>query len=682
MDNDTRRGEEFCAATVGKRVFLCVGNDWGRHWSSILHLFRVIARDHRVIWVNSIGQRAPRLSKRDILRLLEKVRRPRLQSMVEEMAADGRPVAVIEPRVLPYHQFGFVRQINTWILRRQLTPVLEKWLSPGQELVFVTSNPAAVDLVGRFGARLSLYYCMDDYAKMPDMDASINDACEPLILAAVDCTFATSRALCASKRARHYETVHLPQGVDFRHFRRGLVCPAPMAQIPRPIIGFQGIVGRRVDLALFEKIARTFPHASLVAVGRREADISSLRRYKNFFHFDHVPYAQLPAWVAQFDVGLIAYVTDGHTESVNPLKLLEYLALGQQIVSTALPELLRYREYVHMAENHEGYLQALTEVLSRYPFDEAEKARRREFARGQSWEARAEKFLAICDQLSAQKKLGTGGPSRLNRGAPAPGATLMYHDVIVDDGDESGFSGADARVYKLKRENFERHLAALARSFPAGPVVCRPGDAPLTYTPFMLTFDDGGASMMTIADGLDRLGWRAHFFITTDRLGQPGFLSAGETRELHARGHIVGSHSVSHPLMISALRKGEIDREWMGSLAALEDTLGAPVDTASVPGGYLSRTVVQAAAGAGVRRLWTSEPTRRLRMFGGMQIIGRYMIRHSTSPAQAVALAGPGSPAQVRSWLAWSTRKPIKGLLGPLYPYLRSQILSLMESKT
>lgn len=425
MGNDVEVSQVFRAATAGKRAFLCVGNDWDRHWSSILHLFRVIARDHRVIWINSIGQRSPRFSRRDFRRLLEKARRPRVQPGADALAPDGRPVAIIEPRVLPYHQFRLVRRINTWILGRQLAPVLARWVAPGEELVFVTANPAAVDLVGGFGSSLSLYYCMDDYAKMRETDASINDACEPLILDAVDCTFATSRVLCASKRAPHYETVYLPQGVDFQHFRPGWPCPASMARIPHPIIGFQGIIGERVDLALLEKIAYTFPNASLVTIGRREVDISRLCRYKNYFHFDHVPYAQLPAWVAQFDVGLVAYVKDGHTESVNPLKLLEYLALGQQVVSTALPELRQYRPYVLAAEDHDDYLRALKEALSRYPLDESEKDRRRAFAGSQSWEARAREFLAVCDQLTARKKSCGGGKPRTEAAAPAVDAALM-----------------------------------------------------------------------------------------------------------------------------------------------------------------------------------------------------------------------------------------------------------------
>lgn len=432
---------------AGERLaFLCVANDWGRHWSSILHLFRVIARNHRVIWVNSIGQRAPRLCKRDLLRLLEKARRSRLLP-AQEATTDGRPVAIIEPRVLPYHQFRAVRRLNTRLLSRQLAPVLARWVGPEQELVFVTANPAAVDLVGRFNSSLSLYYCMDDYGKMRDMDASINDACEPEILSAADCSFATSLALCASKRAPHYDTVHLPQGVDCHHFRPGLACPEAMAHIPRPIIGFQGIVGERVDLALLEKIARTFPFASLVTIGRREIDISRLRRYGNFFHFDHVPYEQLPAWVGQFDIGLIAYAKDGHTDSVNPLKLLEYLALGQPVVATALPELAHYRQYVREADDHHAYLRALDDLLRQYPFDEGGKRRRREFARTQSWEVRAEKFLAVCHRLIAAKKARLdvgpkGGKASVHDGG------LTCADMAALDGDNKASVGTGASIGK------------------------------------------------------------------------------------------------------------------------------------------------------------------------------------------------------------------------------------------
>src|SRR5947208_16485935 len=101
--------------------------------------------------------------------------------------------------------------------------------------------------------------------------------------------------------------------------------------------------------------------------------------------------------------------------------------------------------------------------------------------------------------------------------------SIMYHDV-VENGDfsSSGFPGEGANVYKLRREDFERHLEAVGKQ------------------DVMLTFDDGGTSFLhPIADLLDARGLRGYFFITTDRIGTPGSLTADAVRELHRRGHLV-----------------------------------------------------------------------------------------------------------------------------------------------
>src|SRR2546423_11100947 len=143
--------------------------------------------------------------------------------------------------------------------------------------------------------------------------------------------------------------------------------------------------------------------------------------------------------------------------------------------------------------------------------------------------------------------------------------SIMYHDV-VENGDfaSSGFPGEGANVYKLRREDFVRHLDAI------GDVSCavttiRNLSLP---TPVLLTFDDGGASFHhPIADLLEAHGWRGHFFITTERIGTPGFLGDAEVRDLHRRGHIIGSHSATHPTRMAALTRAALDREWNTSLA-------------------------------------------------------------------------------------------------------------------
>ena len=116
--------------------------------------------------------------------------------------------------------------------------------------------------------------------------------------------------------------------------------------------------------------------------------------------------------------------------------------------------------------------------------------------------------------------------------------SIMYHDVIEKgDYDASGFPGAHARIYKLEKSTFELHLEAIKR---ARSVRRCEG----WHDHCLLTFDDGGVSALSqVAPLLERNGWRGHFFVATDWIGRPGFLTADQIRDLDRRGHLIGSHS-------------------------------------------------------------------------------------------------------------------------------------------
>jgi peptidoglycan/xylan/chitin deacetylase (PgdA/CDA1 family) len=248
---------------------------------------------------------------------------------------------------------------------------------------------------------------------------------------------------------------------------------------------------------------------------------------------------------------------------------------------------------------------------------------------------------------------------------------IMYHDVVENgDFESSGFPGENAHIYKLRREDFELHLEAIAGA-PAevGTV------GQLEGRPVLLTFDDGGVSSHhPIADLLERRGWRGHFFITTDRIGTPGFLTETQLRELHRRGHIIGSHSRSHPTRMAALSRAELDAEWRESLARLSEVLGDPVKVASVPGGYFSRDVAESAAAAGVEALFTSEPTAAVEMRGGCRVLGRYVVQRGMPPAWSAGFA-TGNPAYCwRQSALWKAKRVAKSVGGGRYLQLRQAI--------
>jgi peptidoglycan/xylan/chitin deacetylase (PgdA/CDA1 family) len=237
----------------------------------------------------------------------------------------------------------------------------------------------------------------------------------------------------------------------------------------------------------------------------------------------------------------------------------------------------------------------------------------------------------------------------------------MYHDVVEDDDFESsGFPGEGAHVYKLRRRDFERHLDAIAS----------------TDATALLTFDDGGVSSLhPIADLLESHGWRGLFFITTDRIGTPGFLTEAQLRELHRRGHTVGSHSRSHPTRMAALTRAEMDGEWRESLTRLSGVLGDVVKVASVPGGYYSREVAESAAAAGVEVLFTSEPKAGVEMVNGCRVLGRYVVQRGMAPGWSAGFAAGRRAYCWRQSALWKAKRVAKSLGGDKYLQLRRAIL-------
>lgn len=255
---------------------------------------------------------------------------------------------------------------------------------------------------------------------------------------------------------------------------------------------------------------------------------------------------------------------------------------------------------------------------------------------------------------------------------------LLYHDVIAREHDDaSGFPGAGAARYKLTPEEFRAHLDAVAAAVNEPPLILPDLSPAAGTTPrWMLTFDDGGVSALTpTADLLEARGWRGHFYIPTDFIGSATFLSRPQVRELRQRGHVIGSHSCSHPERMMSCRWEQLVQEWRQSRAVLEDILGESVTTASVPGGFYSRTVALAAAEAGIKILFNSEPTTGQRRIDDCLVLGRYSLVRGTSAQAAALLAQGNSLARFRQSVTWNLKKVAKASGGRLYIRLREWLL-------
>jgi peptidoglycan/xylan/chitin deacetylase (PgdA/CDA1 family) len=253
--------------------------------------------------------------------------------------------------------------------------------------------------------------------------------------------------------------------------------------------------------------------------------------------------------------------------------------------------------------------------------------------------------------------------------------SLMFHDVT--DGSNDEFIGPKA-LYKLHKRDFHDHILSVRTQAKRIPV-----SSIRSFTTWegtarvFLTFDDGELGAYTcIADELEQYRWRGHFFITTNWIGLPGFLDREQIRELHRRGHVIGSHSCSHPERMSHLTWTELIKEWSESRSILSELLGEDVKVASVPNGFYSREVGRAAAVAGYEVLFTSQPTSAAEILHGCLILGRYAIQIHTPPAVSGAIAAGRIGPRWRQSVSWKAKALIKMLTGNFYFAIRRSLIT------
>jgi peptidoglycan/xylan/chitin deacetylase (PgdA/CDA1 family) len=242
-------------------------------------------------------------------------------------------------------------------------------------------------------------------------------------------------------------------------------------------------------------------------------------------------------------------------------------------------------------------------------------------------------------------------------------ASFCYHDV-TDDPCASGLQRDAATPFKLHPTEFGAHLDSISRGL-AVPALVTDIDLARPGRHLLLTFDDGGKSALKVGDELSRRGWRGHFFISTSLIGRRTFLDASEIRHLRKAGHMVGSHSHTHPNIYRELSWERMVVEWRQSSDILAQILGEPCITGAVPGGEISEAVLRSGGRAGLRYLFTSEQLLRPQIVGGCWVLGRFCTKATTTPETIAQLA------QFQGWAGKLLMRRIKGVarrsVPPLY---------------
>lgn len=239
---------------------------------------------------------------------------------------------------------------------------------------------------------------------------------------------------------------------------------------------------------------------------------------------------------------------------------------------------------------------------------------------------------------------------------------LMYHDIIANGYALSGFQNITAFRYKVEEAAFEEQVKALQ-----GKDV-------------VFTFDDGGESFLTkAAPILEKYGFKGVFFISTKFIGTQGFLTKEQVKALDERGHVIGSHSHTHPEIFTKLSKEEIYEEWRKSYEILKDILGKKDLPVSIPNGYASRTIMEEAIGCGFSDIYTSQPTTKSKLFQKHNVFGRYVVHDNMTTNDVLKIVN-GKGYRLKMALKWHLLNVVKGVLGESYDAVKAKVINKMEA--
>ena len=206
-------------------------------------------------------------------------------------------------------------------------------------------TPTMLPIVEEIPAAAVVYDCMDEVPGT-GRAASRQVLSEPTLLARADVVFTDGHSLFERKRQSHPHVHAFPSSVDVDHFaqarRRGGEEPEDQRGLPRPRIGFCGVVDERLDLGLIEAVARMRPDWQLVMIGpTANVDSATLPRATNIHYLGMKGYDDLPRYFAGWDVAMLPFVRNESTRYLSPTKTPEYLAAGCPVVSTSVRGVVR-----------------------------------------------------------------------------------------------------------------------------------------------------------------------------------------------------------------------------------------------------------------------------------------------------------------------------------------------------
>jgi len=376
---------------TGDNIIYFGPGKWDGMWRNRHQLMSRFARKNKVMYVEPVVS-------------LSKLRRGDYSWSDFWQAVKRKRVTKTKENVFIYHSLPYVPisgrfpvdKITWWIWNLLFRSTLKK-LDFSNPIIWLSRLEMSY-FIGNFDEKMVIYHVVDEYLAYPGVteeDRERLEHSEKQLLKKADMVIVVSEKLKKSKGVHNENTFLVKNGVDYESYNKALLSndllPDDIDRLPRPIIGYSGLISQRLDLDLIENIASTYTEWSVVLIGMVndkgcESIMNRLQQMENVHFLGVKNITQVPYYVKGFNVGIIPYKINEETENLSALKLYDFLAIGMPIVTTDFPAVTEFKNVVRVADSKENFTVHIENVL--IEDDENLITERRSIASQNTWEQR------------------------------------------------------------------------------------------------------------------------------------------------------------------------------------------------------------------------------------------------------------------------------------------------------
>lgn len=374
--------------------------DWDNpFWTNKQHMAKTFEKhNHKVIYVDSLGIRKPKIDKRDFLRILK-----RFKSLFKPYRKVSDNIWVVSPFVLPFHKLNIVRKFND-IFLSMIIKVLMFFLN-FKEYIIWTYSPVTDTVIDKFSPQKKIYHCVDDLSALPNVDKENLKRREKELILKSDYIFTTSKNLFDYIKPLNMNTYYQNNVCDYEHFSSAksgsFELPEDLKTIKSPIIIFVGAISSyKINFNLLSNIAKKHNKWSFVMIGQvgegqPETNIDILIQCRNIHLLGAKDYKEIPKYLHFGDVAIIPANINDYTKSMFPMKFFEYLSAGLQVVSTNLHSLEDYEEISFVSKSDSDFEKHLIDILENNLIKSNDKIH--EECIKHTWDGRYQTMMKIMD---------------------------------------------------------------------------------------------------------------------------------------------------------------------------------------------------------------------------------------------------------------------------------------------